>query len=121
MYGQKEGLASHAVQAEPQDSPDPGASVSDRAQRARELSRRRSAAHGCGEGALEQHELLQEEPGAQESTLQKGCLQSGGQSEGGESSQLGSLPSIANLPRISSQDCDLQVHFLFRFGEKKLS
>ena len=116
MHGQGgRRVASDAVQAQPKDSPDPEASAPDQAQTgcfrtsAQELALPHSAAPGCGEGASRQHELLYQEPGAQQSTLQKGYCQSGEQRGGRDSSGLCSLPSIANLPKMSSQDCGLQV------------
>ena len=94
--------ATGALQAQLQDSPGPKVSAPEQPQL-------HSAAHGSAEGVSQQQEALHQEPGAEESILLKGCPQVGAQRGGGASSALGSLPSIANLPKISSQDSGLQV------------
>ena len=91
-----------ASQARLQDSPSQKVSAPEQPQLY-------SAAHGSAEGASQHREALHQEPGAEESILLKGGPQVGGQRGGGASSMLGSLPSIADLPKISSQDSGLQV------------
>ena len=72
----------------------------------------RSAADGNAGGAFQERGLLKQEPEARESTLPKGSCKAGEQRGGGASSGLSSLPSIANLPRISSQYLEPQVECL---------
>lgn len=94
--------ASEALKAQLQDSPSPKLSAPEQPQLP-------SAGHGSAEGASQQHEALHQELRAEESILLKGPQVGAQRGGGASSSALGSLPSIANLPKISSQDSGLQV------------
>lgn len=73
------------------------------------VSQLHSAAHGSAGGASQRQVPLQQEPEERESGLPKSACKAGEQRGCGTSSELGSLPSIADLPRISSQYPELQV------------
>ncbi|CAL5222460.1 g4827 [Coccomyxa viridis] len=72
------------------------------------VSQLHSAAHGSAGGASQRQVPLQQEPEERESGLPKSACKAGEQRGCGTSSELGSLPIIADLPRISSQYPELQ-------------
>ena len=74
-----------------------------------EHSQLHTPAYGLAGRALQRQEPLQQEPEARESALPKGSCKAGEQKGCGTSSELGNLPSIADLPRISSPYHELQV------------
>ena len=91
-----------APHARKQCSPGPKASAPG-------VSKLLGAADGNAGGTSQERKFLKQEPEARESALPKGSCKAGEQRGGGASSGLSSLPSIANLPRISSPYPELQV------------